>query len=152
MESTHDGQKNHKRPARGSARLPAGIPAGQVTDQLVGMPDIYRILLEAGGGQLPEHTLDGYDVMPFFTGETDTAPRREYAYFQGGQLEALRVGKWKLRVVREKPELFNLQGDPGEQFNRAEDKPEIVERLRARMEEVAKETGWDIFKTKKDST
>ncbi len=129
----------------GIIRWPAGIPAGQVTDQLVGMPDIYRTLLEAGGGQLPEHTLDGYNVMPFLSGETDTAPRREYAYFQGGQLEALRVGKWKLRVVRERPELFNLQADPGEQFNRAEDKPAIVARLLGRMEEVAEEAGAHVY-------
>lgn len=129
----------------GMIRWPAQIPSDQVTDQLVGMPDIYRTLLEAGDGEVPDHTLDGYNIMPFLTGSTDSAPREEYAYFRHGQLEALRVGKWKLRVVLDEPQLFNLQSDPGEQFNRAEDKPEVVEDIRDRMEEVASDTGWEVY-------
>jgi arylsulfatase A-like enzyme len=134
----------------GIIRWPAGIPARQVTDQLVAMPDMYRTLLEAGGGTLPDHTLDGHEVMPFLSGETDTSPREEYAYFRSGQLEALRVGKWKLRVVLEEPELFELQSDPGEQFNRAADQPEIAERLRGRMEEVAEEAGAKVYESKSE--
>ncbi|HLR24386.1 MAG TPA: sulfatase, partial [Fodinibius sp.] len=132
----------------GIIRWPAEIPDGQVTDQLTAMPDIYRTLLEAGGGELPEHKLDGYNIMSFLSGETEASPRGEYAYFAFGKLEAMRVGKWKLRVVREEPELFNLQADPGEQFNRAEDKPEIVRRLRQRMQKVANEAGVKVYQPK----
>lgn len=136
----------------GIIRWPAQIPSGQVTDQLVGMPDIYRTLLTAGEGELPDHTLDGYDIMPFLTGATDTSPREEYAYFAFGKLEAMRVGEWKLRVTSGRPELFNLQADPGEQFNRAEDKPDVVKDIRTRMEETAEEAGWDVYKPPEDTT
>ncbi|MDX1642218.1 MAG: hypothetical protein R3220_11000, partial [Balneolaceae bacterium] len=120
-------------------RWPAAISSNQVTDQLIAIPDIYRTMLEIGGGDLPDHTLDGYNLLPFLTGEVQTSPRNEYAYFRYGVLEALRLGKWKLRLMEEEAELFNLQDDPGERFNRADDHPEIVQEIRNRMEEIASE-------------
>src|SRR5699024_8061327 len=59
-------------------RWPDQISSEQVTDQLVAMPDIYRTLLEAGGGELPDHKLDGYNIMSFLSGETEASPREEY--------------------------------------------------------------------------
>lgn len=148
----HAGSSGHLRGSKatsyeGGARVPAmirwpgQIPAGKVTDELVAAPDIYRTLLEVAGATLPELTLDGYNVMPFLTGQTENSPRREYAYIRGGQLEALRVGEWKLRLAGGEQELFNLQVDPGERFNRAGDKPEIVEQIRQKMLQFAKEVG-----------
>ena len=73
-------------------------------------------------------------------------------------LEAVRVGEWKLRMstwardfVRGHapeggstsedepvvPELFNLERDPAEKWNVADENPELVESLRERMREVA---------------
>lgn len=152
----HAGSPGHLRGSKattyeGGARVPAiirwpgHIPAGKVTDELVASPDIYRTLLEAGGGELPDHPLDGYNIMSFLTGQTQESPRREYAYIRGGQLEALRVGDWKLRLAGGEPELFNLQIDPGERFNRAGDQPEIVEKIRAAMERTAQEVGAKVF-------
>lgn len=125
-------------------RWPAQIESNQVTDQLVGMPDIYRTMMEIGGAELPNHPIDGYDLRPFLMGETETSPRNEYAYFRHGVLEAMRIGEWKLRLMEVEPELFNLQDDPGERFNRAEDHPEIVQEIRERMENLAIEVGADL--------
>ncbi|MCW9708077.1 sulfatase family protein [Fodinibius salsisoli] len=120
-------------------RWPGQIPPGQVTDQLVAAPDIYRTLLETGGGTLPEHTLDGQNVMNFLKGEEETSPRKEYAYFRNGNLEAMRMGDWKLRVIEGYPQLFNLQVDPSEEYNRADEKPGIVNNIKNRMQELADE-------------
>jgi len=134
----------------GGARVPAmirwtgKIPAGQVTDELVGMPDIYRTLMGAGGAELPGHALDGYDLMPFLKGKSKSSPRKEYPYFLRGQLQAYREGPWKLRVVNQEPQLFNLQNDPGERWNRAEDKSGIVKRLRGKMEALAEAVGAEM--------
>ncbi|WP_234573596.1 sulfatase family protein [Rhodohalobacter sp. 614A] len=125
-------------------RWPAVISPNQVSDQLVAMPDIYRTMLEAGGGSLPDHTVDGFNLIPFLTGEVQTSPRKEYAYIRYGVLEAMRVGDWKLRMMEENPELFNMQDDPGERFNRAEDHPEIVREIRLKMEEFAGEVGAEL--------
>src|SRR5699024_8325163 len=77
----------------GIMRGPAETAAGHVTDPLTAMPDIYRTLLEAGGGELPVHKLDGYNILSFLSGETEASPRGEYAYVAFGKLEAMRVGK-----------------------------------------------------------
>src|SRR5699024_2273431 len=67
-------------------RWPDHISPNQVTDQLVGMPDIYRTLLEAGGGELPDHRLYGDNIMHFLAVETETSTREEYAYLRNGRL------------------------------------------------------------------
>lgn len=130
-------------------RWPEHIPAGQITDELAGMPDIYRTLLEAAGAELPDHAIDGYDLMPFLTGESDQSPRTEYPYFLRGELQAYRDGPWKLRLAGQEPELFNLQDDPGERWNRAQENPEIIDQLRKKMEQVAEDVGADIPKKDK---
>ena len=131
----------HRVPAM--IRWPSHIPSVQVTSELVGMPDIYRTIMEVAGAELPDHTLDGYDIMPFLTGEAESSPRNEYAYFRNG-LEALRVGDWKLRLASGEPELFNLQLDPSERYNRANEKHEIVARIYQQMLELAEEVGVSV--------
>ncbi|MDZ7692548.1 MAG: sulfatase-like hydrolase/transferase [Balneolaceae bacterium] len=122
-------------------RWPGQIAPGQVTDDLVASPDIYHTLIKAAGGALPSHPIDGYNLLPFLSGEEDQSPRNEYLYIQGKKLEAMRKGSWKLRLVEEVPELFNLQDDPGERFNRASDFPDTVKNIRNEMRTRAKELG-----------
>ena len=104
------------------------------------MPDIYRTVLSVAGSTLPDHALDGDDLIPFLTGKTKSAPRKEYFYFKRG-LEALRSGDWKLRTVTGELELFDMKTDPFERINRASDKPEKAQALLSRMHEMAKEVG-----------
>lgn len=154
-EPWHAGSSGHLRGSKATTyeggsrvpamiRWPAQIESNQVTDQLVGMPDIYRTMMEIGGAELPEHSIDGYDLTSFLKGDTETSPRNEYAYFRYGVLEAMRVGAWKLRLWEEEPELFNMKDDPGERFNRAEDHPDIVEEIREQMIRLAEETGTEL--------
>lgn len=124
-------------------RWPGRIAAGRVSAELVGMPDIYRTLLAVAGAKLPEHQLDGHDLTPFLTGETETSPRKEYFYFRGA-LEAVRVDEWKLRTASGKPELFHMVTDPFERIDRSAGEPEKVEELTLRMQEMAKEVGVNI--------
>ena len=121
-------------------RWPGHIAPRQVSDELVANLDMYRTFLAVGGGTLPDHPVDGYDVMPFLTGQTGQSPRQEFGYFIN-ELQGLRMGPWKLRVVNGETELFELQTDPGEQYNRAETEPEVVKRMRAEMRQLAEEVG-----------
>lgn len=124
-------------------RWPGRITPGQVTHELVGMPDIYRTFMDLGEAELPNHTLDGYDLTPFLLGEVEESPRNEYAYFRG-DLEALRVGDWKLRLASGEPELFNLQLDPSEQYNRVNEDHEIAVEIYQKMLELAEEVGVNV--------
>ena len=70
--------------------------------------------------------LDGYNLLPFLSGEADASPRNEIFYFdQAGNLNAVRVRDWKVHfainegnitgVVREVtawPKVINLRADP----------------------------------------
>ena len=49
-------------------------------------------------------------------------------------------GAWKLRL-NDGVELFNLELDPSERYNREKDHPEIVAELKPRMEKMTHETG-----------
>lgn len=126
-------------------RWPGKIESGQVSDAFVGMPDIYRTLLSVAGAKLPNRKLDGHDLRPFLTGKAESAPRKEYFYFNRG-LQALRSDDWKLRTTTGEPELFHMGTDPFERFNRAAEEPEKVQALLARMREMAKEVGVKVEK------
>lgn len=128
-------------------RWPGKIAKNQDSAEMVGMPDIYCTLIHAGGGKLPEHKIDGHNLIPFLTGKTDKSPRKDYFYFRGG-LEAVRVGGWKLRTTTGEPELFDMVNDPFERFNRAADQPEIVEDLYQRMQAMADEVGTRVQRLK----
>jgi arylsulfatase A-like enzyme len=122
-------------------RWPGQIPAGRMLADMAATMDLYVTLGKAAGGKLPDYPLDGYDLMPFLKGETRKSPRDTFLYFTGrGAPQAVRVGPWKLRIVNG-IELFNLDIDPSERYNRAEEKPELVEQLTKRMRQLATELG-----------
>ncbi|OAF16601.1 arylsulfatase [Bradyrhizobium neotropicale] len=99
-----------------------------------GQPDIKDKLLagyDAGGKTFKVH-LDGYNQLPYLTGQQDKSPRREFIYFNDdGDLVALRTENWKivfeeqraegtLRIWAEPftklrlPKAFDLRSDPYE--------------------------------------
>ncbi|MFB6247177.1 MAG: sulfatase [Salinibacter sp.] len=125
-------------------RWPGRVEAGVDTDALVASPDIYRTLVEAAGAELPDHPVDGHDLMPFLSGQTEESPRERYYYFLDGGLEAMREGRWKLRVAGDTTQLFDLQNDPAERFNRASGHPERVEAMRAQMKAFADSVGVSV--------
>jgi arylsulfatase len=128
-------------------RWPGKIPAGTVSNEIVshldwlptlvsaaGDPDVKEKLLtghEAAGKKFKVH-LDGYDLMPYLTGEVDKSPRQEFFYFSDdGDLVAFRYDNWKAVFMQQRvpgtlaiwgepfvatriPLLFNLRTDPYE--------------------------------------
>ena len=128
-------------------RWPDKIQAGTVSNAIMsnldwaptllaaaGEPDVKDKLLEgyeADGKKFKVH-LDGYNFLPYLTGQETTSPRIEYFYFSDdGDLLALRYGNWKvqfkvqdeagtLRIWQREfenlrmPYLFNLKTDPYE--------------------------------------
>ena len=101
-----------------------------------GEPDVKQKLLtgyKAGDMTYKVH-LDGYNWMPYFKGEVQEGPRKEFLYWtDDGDLAALRYNKWKLVFMEQRahsldvwqdpmialrfPKLFNLRSDP---FERAD--------------------------------
>lgn len=121
-------------------RWPGHIVSGVVSDEMVSHMDLYTTFLKLAGGHLPHYKIDGLDLMPFFLGKTKHSPRNEYGYFIN-KIQGIRIGEWKLREVAGVTELFNMNYDPDELYNQAEDNPEIVNRLHVKMTELAKDVG-----------
>ncbi|HKJ32862.1 MAG TPA: sulfatase-like hydrolase/transferase [Balneolales bacterium] len=122
-------------------RWPGHIEPDQVSSELVTNLDMFRTFLTVGDGHLPDYPLDGYNMLPFFTGKSRKSPRKEYAYFLHGKFTALRVGKWKLKINDKYPELYNLQVDVSEKYNVADSHPDIVHSLRQKMDSIATRLG-----------
>jgi arylsulfatase A-like enzyme len=128
-------------------RWPGKIKAGSVSNEIVshmdwlptllamaGEPDIKEKLKE--GYKAREKTfkvhLDGYNLLPYLTGQEKKSPRLEYFYFSDdGDLTGLRYDNWKLVFMEQRatgtlriwaepfvplrvPKLFNLRTDPYE--------------------------------------
>jgi len=132
-------------------RWPGKIAPGTVTNEIVhhmdwfptfvaaaGDPNIKQQLLEGGVeaiGRTYKVHLDGYNILPMLTGETEKSSRHEIFYFSDdGDLTALRYDDWKLIFMEQKtaggfrvwmepftplrvPLMFNLRRDP---YERAE--------------------------------
>jgi len=128
-------------------RWPGKIKPGQISNQVMshldwmptlaaaaGVPDVKERLLKGytvGGTTYKVH-LDGYDMLPYFTGKVAASPREEFFYFSDdGDLTALRYDNWKTVFAEQRaagtlavwsepyvhtriPKLFNLRADPYE--------------------------------------
>ncbi|MFW6107446.1 MAG: sulfatase-like hydrolase/transferase [bacterium] len=101
-------------------------PGTVVAEPAIAM-DILATIADAAGLEPPEG-VEGHSLMPLFAGKG--LPQRPLVWRRGNQW-AVRLGRWKLLSRRgRKPQLFDLQEDPGEQKDLAGEQPELVERLR----------------------
>jgi arylsulfatase len=128
-------------------RWPGKIEAGSVSNEIVAHLDWLPTLAAAAGDanvkekllaghKVGEKTfrvhLDGYNLLPYLTGEEDRSPRQSFFYFSDdGDLVAMRYDNWKLQFMQQRlpgtlavwtepfvatraPSLFNLRTDPYE--------------------------------------
>jgi arylsulfatase len=131
-------------------RWPGHIKAGSVSNEIFSGLDWFPTLMavagdagvkerllagwQAGATTYKVH-LDGYNQLPYLTGQQDTGPRREFFYFNDdGQLVGLRYDNWKVVFCEQRtpgtlavwqdpftclraPMIFNIRMDP---YERAE--------------------------------
>jgi arylsulfatase len=128
-------------------RWPGKIPAGVVSNEIVQHHDWLPTFLAAAGepGIVEKlkvgHTvgdttfkvhIDGYNLLPYLTGNEATSPRKGLVYFSDdGDVLALRFDNWKVVFMEQRvegtlqiwaepfvslrvPKLFNLRTDPFE--------------------------------------
>ena len=131
----------------GGVRVPAFVnwpshlkPA--VVDAPLHMVDVMPTLLAlAGGTGSPDHPMDGRDMWKTLA-EGETSPNEDILINVEAFRGAVRKGDWKLikvALLPGKTELYNLAKDPGETTNVAEQNPEIVRDLEARLMAYAKQ-------------
>ncbi|MEM7308760.1 MAG: arylsulfatase [Planctomycetota bacterium] len=128
-------------------RWPGRVPAGAVSDAPFVHTDLYRTLATLVGHELPDDAgEDSFDQLATLT-EGAAAARDHLVHHSGQGVFALRVGRWKLILGRGSggfsrwapPEdapagqLYDLEADPGEATNVYAERPDVVERLEARL-------------------
>ena len=131
-------------------RWPGRIPAGSVSNDIVHHHDWLPTFLAAAGeadivdklkaghdaaGKHFKVHIDGYNLLPYLTGEEEHSPRLGFIYFSDdGDLLAVRFDNWKMCFMEQRrtgtlelwaepftvlriPKMFNLRMDP---FERAD--------------------------------
>jgi arylsulfatase A-like enzyme len=118
------------------ARWPGRIPAGSVSDDLLSFTDLLSTFAAVLGRELPEGTgADSQNLLPVLLGAAEASPIRNTMvhYARQGDL-AIRQGQWKLIPTADGGELYNLEEDIAETRNLYRERPEVVQRLRAALD------------------
>jgi arylsulfatase A len=136
-------------------RWPGRIPPGTECRELCGTFDLLPTIAAFTGAKVPDRKLDGRDISRLLTGgpEARTPHEAVFIRYAGNELQAVLTPQWKLllphdyrtlgdqpkarggipekyrQVKLEKPALYNLAADIGEQHDASASHPEIVERL-----------------------
>lgn len=116
------------------ARWPGKIKAGTVSDHISVQYDLLATLAELTGQSVP--ATDGLSFLPELLGRKQRL--HDFLYFEypenGGQL-AIRMGKWKavkknLKKIPNAPwELFDLNADPYEKKDLANENPDVIRKI-----------------------
>ncbi len=120
---------------------PAQIKAGKV-DAPVHITDWMPTFCTLAGCR-PDRDLrwDGVNIASLLTARAKLAERPLYCVAPSWRSRSLRLGNWKLIVHGEKAarriELFDLAADPSEAKNQAEQQPDRVKQLLAKLDELA---------------
>ncbi|MBL7009159.1 MAG: arylsulfatase [Planctomycetes bacterium] len=135
------------------ARWPGRVAPGSVCDALIGLNDLYATLAELHGYALAAG--EAPDSVSFLPALLSSGPgaRGELVHHSFDGMFAIRDGGWKLieglgsggftgpTRVASVPggptgQLYDLDADPHERVNLWPDRPEVVERLTARLREI----------------
>jgi len=142
-------------------RIPAGTRCTEPAMTIDLLPTIARLV----GARLPDHPIDGKDIWPLIAGEAGArSPQEAYYFYWGQELQAVRMGRWKLhfphtyRTLAGRPggsggkpapyeearielSLFDLATDVGETTNVADRHPDVVARMRQLADRMRAELG-----------
>ena len=147
------------------ARLPGRIPGGSVVHERAIMIDWFPTIATLTGTKLPDHPIDGLDIVPLLTQPGAKSPHDSlFFYYRDNELQAMRSGQWKLLFPHEVQstegivlgsdgvsgkgfrrkiglELYDLSNDVGERNNLAEARPDIVSELEKKADVMRGELG-----------
>jgi len=142
------------------AAWPETIPAGRVSNTPFMNLDLYPTLFHLAGVELPgDRIIDGRNIYQLLTGEDDKAPHEAIFFYHYDILEGVRMGRWKYfeRINRyvwpvpmdaapipdalgkkqmgnRWPLLYDLENDPGENYNVINTYPDVARRLKSTMD------------------
>lgn len=111
-------------------RWPGRVQPDRSTGEIATSMDLYPTLSGLCGAELPaDRTIDGRDIAPLLLADDAKSPHDAFFYYWMNDLEAVRVGRWKLHYAKHgivNTELYDLAADPGETTDLAAANPEVI--------------------------
>lgn len=148
------------------ARFPGKIPAGLEVSTPVMAIDLLPTVAHFTGAQLPENIIDGKNISQILTGERlDGVQEAYFHYYKTNELHGVTYGKWKMyfphtyrslngreggkggypvpyeQLSVDAIELYDLENDPSETINVANQNPEIVQKIELIANEMRNKLG-----------
>lgn len=144
---------------------PGVIPGGTVCNALTSTIDILPTLAKISGTRLPDHPIDGVDILSLMKGQQGSPRKYFYYYYANNELRAVRRDNWKLilphnctqmyegvlpmndrfggpyNTVDVPLALYDLRRDPGEEYDVQSMFPQVVRELQAVAEEARQDLG-----------
>ena len=146
---------------------------GSVCNKLASNIDIFPTVAAITGTTLPEHTIDGINIIALIKGDQSAVPRESFVYYYGrNDLEAVTDGQFKLVFPHDyvsygtfapgkdgktgkvkmnqlqQAELYDLRRDPGERYNVIAQYPEVTSRLMQLADQYREDLGDNLTRTK----
>jgi arylsulfatase A len=119
-------------------RWPAKLPAGETCEEFLTSLEVFPTLCSASGAKKPKGVkLDGFDMIPVLQGKKKS--QRGEMFWQRRLDKAARVGHWKWVESGRGNGLFDLRNDLSEKNDLSAERPEILNKLKARFENWKKE-------------
>ncbi|VAX29742.1 Arylsulfatase [hydrothermal vent metagenome] len=149
-------------------KWPGIVPEGAICNKLSATIDILPTLAAITGAELPDHKIDGVNILSLFKGEQDADPRSYfYYYYRKNSLEGVRNGHWKLVLPHSYRSyegvlpgndgfpgkyakdstglaLYNLRRDPGEHYDVKELYPDIVDAIMVLVQQAREDLGDEL--------
>ncbi len=145
-------------------KWPDKIPEGIVCGKMASTIDILPTIAQITNTPLSGNKIDGIDIQPLMYNQDKANPRKEFYFYYGKQLQAVRKGDWKLYFPHSyrsylgvEPgndgfpgqyargncglELYNLKTDISEKDDVADLYPEIVHQLTELADKARSELG-----------
>jgi arylsulfatase len=149
-------------------RWPGHIAPGVICNKLSANIDLFPTLIQLCGGSLPDHKIDGINILSLINNDAGSNPRNELVYYyRTNDLRAIRKGRWKLvfphrsqsnktsppgrngypaktKQVEVPLALYDLRTDPGETVDLQSQHADIVKELEALADKYSRDLGDDL--------
>ena len=149
-------------------KYPKKLKSNVIDEPVMGI-DWLPTFAHITNSNLSENKIDGKNIWPLLSGETDKSPHEElYFYYRVNELHSIRMNDWKIHFSRtyrslngknggmngmpvkyemnliEKNELYNLKDDPEEKNNVYDKFPEIASKMEGLGKRARAELGENL--------
>ncbi|RLT10084.1 MAG: arylsulfatase [Planctomycetota bacterium] len=124
-------------------RWPRKIRPGRICDEPVASIDLLPTIAKLVRAPLPKHPIDGLDVWPILSGQSNArTPHESLLFFSGDELQAIRSGDWKLHFAHDYLTVAGPPGQAGKPANFEKMQPKSIEESGIRG--IASRHGYEV--------